>query len=389
MKNKWIKGIVGLVVCLLLSGILAACGASSNPAQVVSSYLTALKKQDRETMALYSVDDTASDSYSDGMTETPELMEKILDFDYKILTVDEQGQTASVVVQFTTYDFQKYFSTALQEAFSNAMQGAFISAFGGEAIGEEYGEQAVYDAFNNNMNLLEEKTFVYEAEIPLEKTEKGWVITDTNRVLNGILGGAGDYLDNVTEGLEDSFGLDDQGSSQSNTSGGDSYSDLVNSLPIGQKNAVKSAESYLKSMAFSRDGLFQQLTSEYGSGYTEEEASAAIAFIEEHGRVDWNAEAAESAESYIKSMAFSRNGLYQQLTSEYGEQFTDEQASYGIAYLEDNGKVDRFQEAAESAESYLKYSSFSRDELYNQLTSEYGEGFTAEHAEYALTQVGY
>ena len=46
-------------------------------------------------------------------------------------------------------------------------------------------------------------------------------------------------------------------------------------------------------------------------------------------------------------------------------------------------------EAVESAQSYLEYSSFSRDGLYQQLTSEYGEGFTPDEANYALSAVGY
>ena len=49
------------------------------------------------------------------------------------------------------------------------------------------------------------------------------------------------------------------------------------------------------------------------------------------GAVDWNAEAAEAAESYLETMSFSRDGLFQQLTSEYGSGFTPEQANAGLA----------------------------------------------------------
>ena len=45
------------------------------------------------------------------------------------------------------------------------------------------------------------------------------------------------------------------------------------------------------------------------------------------------------------------------------------------------------EEAVEAAQSYLDAMSFSRDELKQQLTSEYGSGFTEEEAEYALDQV--
>lgn len=103
------------------------------------------------------------------------------------------------------------------------------------------------------------------------------------------------------------------------------------SLSIGQQNALRSATQYLGFMHFSRAGLMEQLTSEYGEGYPAEDAEFAIATLEQAGKVDWNAEAAEAAQSYLDMMAFSREGLYDQLTSEYGEGFTPEQANAGLA----------------------------------------------------------
>lgn len=103
------------------------------------------------------------------------------------------------------------------------------------------------------------------------------------------------------------------------------------SLSLGQQNALRSATQYLGFMHFSRAGLLEQLTSEYGEGYPAEDAEFAIATLEQTGKVDWNAEAAEAAQSYLDMMAFSRDGLYDQLTSEYGEGFTPEQANAGLA----------------------------------------------------------
>ncbi|MBN8883007.1 MAG: Ltp family lipoprotein [Salana multivorans] len=97
---------------------------------------------------------------------------------------------------------------------------------------------------------------------------------------------------------------------------------------VSQQNAYRSARSYLDFAGFSRAGLIQQLTSEYGEGYPPEDAEFAVARLEAEGGVDWNAEAAESAASYLELTGFSRQGLIQQLTSEYGEGFTLEQAEY-------------------------------------------------------------
>jgi len=100
---------------------------------------------------------------------------------------------------------------------------------------------------------------------------------------------------------------------------------------VSQQNAYRSAVSYLDFAAFSRAGLLGQLTSEYGEGYPPEDAEFAVARLEVEGGVDWNAEAAESAQSYLEYSAFSRQGLLDQLTSEFGEQFTPEQAEYGVS----------------------------------------------------------
>lgn len=90
-----------------------------------------------------------------------------------------------------------------------------------------------------------------------------------------------------------------------------------------QENAIRSAQSYVDLMPFSRAGLIDQLSSEYGEGFDRADAEFAV----DHIDVDWFAEAVESAESYLDIMAFSRQGLIDQLTSEYGEQFTLKQAT--------------------------------------------------------------
>lgn len=89
---------------------------------------------------------------------------------------------------------------------------------------------------------------------------------------------------------------------------------------IGEKNALRSAQSYLKVSAFSRDGLIKQLKYE---GYSQREAEYAV----DHCGADWYAQAVKSAKTYLELMAFSRSGLIKQL--EY-EGFTYDQAVYGV-----------------------------------------------------------
>lgn len=92
-------------------------------------------------------------------------------------------------------------------------------------------------------------------------------------------------------------------------------------------NAVQAAEQYLDFAGFSRQGLIDQLSSEYGDQYPVEVATAAVDSL----NVDYNAEAVEAAESYLEFQAFSHAGLVDQLSSEYGDQFTREQAEYGAS----------------------------------------------------------
>ena len=93
---------------------------------------------------------------------------------------------------------------------------------------------------------------------------------------------------------------------------------------LSQKNALSEANSYLRSSAFSRDGLIEQLEYE---GYSHEDSVYAV----DNCNADWFEQAVKEAKSYLRHSSFSRDGLIEQL--EY-EGFTHEQAVYGV---EQNG----------------------------------------------------
>ena len=104
-------------------------------------------------------------------------------------------------------------------------------------------------------------------------------------------------------------------------------------MDVATKNAYRSAQSYLDLKGFSKQGLIDQLSSEYGEGYTVEQATAAVQAIEDAGEVDWNEQAVKAGQSYLDMKGFSRDGLIQQLSSEYGDKFTVEQATYAADQL--------------------------------------------------------
>ena len=90
--------------------------------------------------------------------------------------------------------------------------------------------------------------------------------------------------------------------------------------------------------------------------------------------------ALKKAETYSDMMHMSRQAIYDQLTSEYGEKFTPEAAQYAI----DNLKTDYKLNALEKAKTYQEMMNMSPSKIYDQLISEYGERFTVEEAEYAI-----
>ena len=98
----------------------------------------------------------------------------------------------------------------------------------------------------------------------------------------------------------------------------------VEDASLSQQNALKSAEEYLQTSAFSEAGLIEQLSSEAGSKYPHADAVWAV----EHLQVDWNQQAVKAATEYLSTSSFSCQGLTEQLDSEAGSKFTAAQAEY-------------------------------------------------------------
>ncbi len=89
---------------------------------------------------------------------------------------------------------------------------------------------------------------------------------------------------------------------------------------IDGRTAKEAAESYLRVLNFSREGLIDQLEYE---GYSNSEATAAVDSMV----IDWNQQAAGSARSYLNTFPdWTRSEMIDQL--EY-EGFTYSQAAYG------------------------------------------------------------
>jgi hypothetical protein len=96
-------------------------------------------------------------------------------------------------------------------------------------------------------------------------------------------------------------------------------------LTGAQKNAARSANTYLSISGFSRLGLISQLSSPAGDKYDVNDATAAVDSL----AIDWNEQAVRSAKAYLSISGFSCDGLIDQLSSDAGSQYTKSQATYG------------------------------------------------------------
>lgn len=157
------------------------------------------------------------------------------------------------------------------------------------------------EAFENAMKLFEKATddyyFIYDDttwKLNSELSSDGLIVTLTGTVENEVDNSSLNSTENV--------------------------SGTQNDLTLGEKNALRAAQQYLESGAFSYTGLVEQL--EY-DGYASSEAKYAA----DNCGADWNEQAAGAAKEYLDAMAFSRSGLIEQLMF---DGFTQAQAEYGV-----------------------------------------------------------
>jgi hypothetical protein len=93
-----------------------------------------------------------------------------------------------------------------------------------------------------------------------------------------------------------------------------------------QMQALAAAGNYLgDGQGFSRQGLIDQLDSSFGSNFSVADATWAV----DHSDANWDDQAVDCAKGYMgDGQGFSRQGLIQQMTSAYGNKFTEAQAEY-------------------------------------------------------------
>jgi hypothetical protein len=102
-------------------------------------------------------------------------------------------------------------------------------------------------------------------------------------------------------------------------------------VPPEYISALAKGTTYATGMNMSKQRVYDQLVSPYGEKFAAEAAQYAI----DNLKADWNANALAKAKNYQKTMNMSPARIHDQLTSEYGEKFTQAEADFAIAHLND------------------------------------------------------
>lgn len=87
------------------------------------------------------------------------------------------------------------------------------------------------------------------------------------------------------------------------------------------------------------------------------------------------------AKMYAKTMDMSEQGVKDQLTSDAGEGFSEDAANYAMSHLTG---IDWNKNALKKAKDYQDQQAMSPDSIKEQLVSSAGEKFTQEQADYAI-----
>lgn len=115
----------------------------------------------------------------------------------------------------------------------------------------------------------------------------------------------------------------------SSAAGDESLASNEPKVPQEYLNALEQAQSYSDTLHLSKQGIYDQLTSEYGGKFPAEAAQYAIDNVE----ADFKANALAQAENYYNNLNMSKEDVRDQLTSAYGGRFTQDEADYAIENL--------------------------------------------------------
>ena len=109
------------------------------------------------------------------------------------------------------------------------------------------------------------------------------------------------------------------------------------------------------------------------------EATSSVSSSKPNVPADYTS-ALKAAKNYSDTMHMSKRGIYDQLTSDAGDKFSPEAAQYAVDHVDANW----YKNALKAAKNYQDDMAMSPDAIRDQLTSDAGDKFTPEEADYAI-----
>ena len=134
-----------------------------------------------------------------------------------------------------------------------------------------------------------------------------------------------DKVDNASKDISDT--VSDTKKKVEDRASGEKKADV----PAEYTSALNQADSYANTMHMSKQGVYDQLVSEYGGQFS----AKAAKYATDNVKADWKKNALQKAKDYQSQQSLSPEAIRDQLTSSAGEKFTQAEADYAIAYLND------------------------------------------------------
>lgn len=180
MKNFKKLMISVLAISMVLS--MAACGKANTPTTVVEKQMQELKDEKVETELSSLVSDASvAKKYGD---DYKKLLKKIQDFDYEVSDEKVEGDSATVTVKITTYNFGQAYKDMYNQVVQDANNGKITSSTDLTSY--------IYKMMFQKMNALDKKNFKTSVKVKCTKNEDGdWEtnIDNNSDVEDAILGG--------------------------------------------------------------------------------------------------------------------------------------------------------------------------------------------------------
>lgn len=179
---KHLKKLMISVLAISMVISMAACGKVNTPTKVVEKQMQELKDEKVETELSSLVSDASvAKKYGD---DYKKLLKKIQDFDYEVTDEKVDGDSATVTVKITTYNFGQAYKDMYNQVVKDANSGKITSSTDLTSY--------IYKMMFQKMNALEKKDFKTSVKVKCTKNENGDWETDVDNnsnVEDAILGG--------------------------------------------------------------------------------------------------------------------------------------------------------------------------------------------------------